>query len=136
MNKFRLFLIGMLILCLPTSTSSSIPLNYSWSDYDNWYYKKTDNYKGWKYIVIHHFATLAGSVEAFHLFHTKQGYGGVAYHFVIGNGNGMKDGEVQETFRWNQQISETHISVNSGDHNVFGIGICLGNLELLPIVKL
>jgi len=130
MNKFGLFLFSILIFFIPISATGSIPVDYSWSNYDNWYYKKTDNYKGWKYIVIHHSATLAGSVEAFHSFHTKQGYGGVAYHFVIGNGNGMNDGEVQETFRWNQQISGTHVSVNSWDHNVFGIGICLvGNLE-------
>jgi hypothetical protein len=42
----------------------------------------------------------------------------------------MKDGEVKATFRWKQQISGTHVSVNSWDYNVFGIGVCLvGNLE-------
>ena len=115
---------------------SSSPSEYSWHNYDDWYYKKSINYKGWKYIVLHHSATQAGSVNAFHNFHTKQGYGGVAYHFVIGNGHGMGDGEVQGTFRWKQQISGTHVSVNSWDHNVFGIGICLvGNLENSPPTK-
>lgn len=106
---------------------------YSWTEFDDWYYKKSEAYKGWKYIVIHHSATDAGSVNAFHRFHTKQGYGGIAYHFVIGNGNGMQDGEVQATFRWQQQIAGTHVTVNSWDHNVFGVGICLvGNLEQHP----
>ena len=142
----NLFLAVLLIICTPSYAQNSVvqntilqnsgPVKYSWYDYDDWYYKKSDSYKGWKYIVIHHSATLAGSVKAFHKFHTEQGYGGVAYHFVIGNGNGMKDGEVQGTFRWKQQISGTHVSVKAWDHNVFGIGICLvGNLENTPPTK-
>jgi hypothetical protein len=101
--------------------------------YEDWYYKKTPPFRGWKYIVLHHSATKAGSVKAFHNYHTQQGYGGIAYHFVIGNGVGMKDGEVQPTFRWHKQMTGTHVSVNSWDHNIFGIGICLvGNLEEDP----
>ncbi len=125
-----LFVYIFFIIFFTSNAHSALPVEYLWSDYDDWYYKKTEGYKGWKYIVIHHSATSAGSVKAFHRFHTKQGYGGIAYHFVIGNGNGMKDGEVQETFRWKQQIAGTHVTVNSWEHNIFGIGICLvGNLE-------
>ena len=109
---------------------SSRETEYSWDNYDAWYNKKLAAYKGWKYIVVHHSATQSGSINAFHKYHTKQGYGGIAYHFVIGNGNGMDDGEVQKTFRWKQQISGTHVSVNAWEYNIFGIGICLvGNLE-------
>lgn len=115
---------------MPIQALGNLPINYSWLDHEDWYYKKSEKYKGWKYIVIHHSATKAGSVKAFHKFHTRQGYGGIAYHFVIGNGNGMKDGEIKETFRWSQKISGTHVSVNSWEHNVFGIGIVLvGNFE-------
>lgn len=123
------FILG-LVFFMGSGCVLAAPVSYQWGDYDDWYYKKTAKYQGWKYIVVHHSATNAGSVRAFHRFHTKQGYGGVAYHFVIGNGNGMKDGEVQETFRWQQQMAGTHVSVNAWDHNVFGIGICLvGNLD-------
>jgi len=146
MNSPNSFLFVLLVICGPSYAQdtvsknfviqSSEPVEYSWYNYNDWYYKKSDTYKGWKYIVIHHSATAAGSVHAFHKFHTQQGYGGVAYHFVIGNGNGMKDGEVQGTFRWKQQISGTHVSVDAWDHNVFGIGICLvGNLEKSPPTK-
>ena len=131
-------LISILLFVFTASLQArnNFPLNYSWSDYDDWYYKKSASYKGWKYIVVHHSATNAGSVKAFHKFHTRQGYGGIAYHFVIGNGNGMKDGEIQETFRWKEKISGTHVSVNSWEYNVFGIGICLvGNLEKSPPTK-
>jgi len=141
MNAFYQILSGLLISSIflhasNTVAKSSQPVEYPWYNYNDWYYKTSDHYKGWKYIVIHHSATAAGSVNAFHKFHSKQGYGGIAYHFVIGNGNGMKDGEVEETFRWEQQMSGTHVSVNSWDHNVFGIGICLvGNLENTPPTK-
>jgi N-acetyl-anhydromuramyl-L-alanine amidase AmpD len=112
---------------------NSPAVTYSWDNYTDWYFKKSEAYRGWKYIVIHHSATSKGSVKSFHRYHTKQGYGGIAYHFVIGNGNGMKDGKIQQTFRWKQQIAGTHVSVNSWEHNVFGIGVCLvGNLEKTP----
>lgn len=88
----------------------------------------------WKYIVIHHSGTDSGSVESIHREHRsrKDAYGnnwlGIGYHFVVGNGNGMPDGEIEGTFRWKEQIHGAH----SG-HAVFnarGIGICLiGNFE-------
>ena len=133
MKIFILIPLIFFISATVLQAKNSVPVTYSWNDYDDWYYKKSESYKGWKYIVIHHSATKAGSVKSFHKFHTQQGYGGVAYHFVIGNGNGMKDGEVKETFRWKQKIAGTHVSVNSWEHNVFGIGVCLvGNLENKP----
>lgn len=136
MKNQNLLLCVLLFISGPSSAETVEPREYLLSDYNNWYYKKSATYKGWKYIVIHHSATQAGSVNAFHNYHTRQGYGGIAYHFVIGNGNGMKDGEVQETFRWKQQISGTHVSVNAWDHNVFGIGICLvGNFDKVSPTK-
>ncbi len=94
------------------------------------YYKKADIAKGWKFIVIHHSATDAGDSETFHKFHSDQGYGGLCYHFLIGNGNGMPDGKIEESFRWKEQIAGTHVDINSWYHNIFGIGICLvGNFE-------
>ena len=53
---------------------------------------------------------------------------GIGYHFVIGNGHGMKDGSIDSTFRWKQQLHGAHSG--SVPHNGFGIGICLiGNFE-------
>lgn len=88
----------------------------------------------WIYIVIHHSGTKAGSVEAIHKAHRqrKDAAGnpwlGIGYHFVIGNGAGMNDGEVQPTFRWEQQIHGAHSG--SAVHNANGIGVCLiGNFQ-------
>ncbi len=91
----------------------------------------------WTYVILHHSATLSGSVESIHGEHRrrKDGFGnpwlGIGYHFVIGNGNGMQDGEVAATFRWREQIHGAH----SGhpEFNARGVGICLiGNFEMEP----
>jgi len=102
--------------------------NYSWDDIFN---KKAPFAKGWKFIVLHHSATSAGNAKSFHNYHKEMGFGGLAYHFVIGNGRGSADGKIEKGFRWKKQISGTHVTVDSWYHNVFGIGICLvGNFEI------
>ncbi len=52
----------------------------------------------WKYIFIHHSQTASGN--ALTLGETTNGIGD---HFVIGNGDGCMDGEIQISQRWNQQ---------------------------------
>jgi hypothetical protein len=88
----------------------------------------------WDSIVIHHTATSQGDVASIHETHVKRKDGagnnwlGIGYHFVIGNGNGMGDGEIEPTFRWREQMHGAH----AGDkqHNQHGIGICLvGNFD-------
>lgn len=81
--------------------------------------------KDWKYIVIHHSATLEGSAGVFDDFHrNKMGWrNGLGYHFVIGNGTQSGDGEIEVGRRWEKQLSGAH----AGDRyfNRKGIGICL-----------
>ena len=88
----------------------------------------------WQFIVIHHSASESGSVNSIHEEHRQRkdssgnAWLGIGYHFVIGNGHGLKDGAVEATFRWNEQLHGAH----SGDaqFNARGIGICLiGNFE-------
>jgi hypothetical protein len=88
----------------------------------------------WRYVVIHHSATNAGSVSSIHNEHRQRkdragnNWLGIGYHFVIGNGNGMEDGKIESTFRWKQQIHGAHSG--STVHNANGIGICLiGNFQ-------
>jgi hypothetical protein len=52
----------------------------------------------WKYIYVHHSTTTAGNALSL-----AQGSNGVADHFIIGNGDGSVDGEVQVGPRWNTQ---------------------------------
>lgn len=85
----------------------------------------------WKYIVIHHSATPNGGARAFDHFHRakRRMQNGLAYHFVIGNGNGARDGQIEVGTRWKKQIRGGHCS--NQEMNEVGLGICLvGNFEV------
>ncbi len=91
----------------------------------------------WQYVVLHHSAAEAGSVESIDADHRtrKDASGnpwrGIGYHFVIGNGRGMRDGQVQSTFRWKDQTAGAH--AGEARYNEEGIGICLiGNFQSEP----
>lgn len=79
----------------------------------------------WRHIVIHHSGSRAGSAKSFDRFHREERNmeNGLAYHFVIGNGNGMGDGELAIGDRWKRQIHGGHVS--SYTLNQISIGICL-----------
>lgn len=80
-----------------------------------------------KSIVLHHSATHAGSAAAFERNHRSR-LGGLAYHFVIGNGSGAADGAVEVGYRWRDQIPGPH--TKNQDVNLESIAICLvGDLE-------
>jgi hypothetical protein len=91
----------------------------------------------WSEIVLHHSATHAGDVASIDQAHRQQKdsqgrpWLGIGYHFVVGNGHNMGDGEVQATFRWREQLAGAHAGKRT--HNEQGIGICLiGNFEEQP----
>jgi len=78
-------------------------------------------------IVIHHSATHGGSAAAFERNHRAR-LGGLAYHFVIGNGSGAPDGAVEVGYRWRDQIPGPH--TKNQEINLESIAICLvGDLE-------
>ena len=84
--------------------------------------------------MLHHTATATGSVATIHKQHLQRVDGngnpwrGIGYHFVIGNGQGMKDGKIEQTFRWIDQIEGAHAGVAT--YNDAGIGVCLiGNFD-------
>ncbi len=54
----------------------------------------------WKYVYIRHTRTTAGNALTL-----GQGSHGIGDLFVIGNGNGAIDGEIQIGQRWNQQLA-------------------------------
>lgn len=93
--------------------------------------------RAWKYIVLHHSAAGTGSVESIDAAHKQRldadgmPWRGIGYHFVIGNGDGMPDGEIQPTFRWREQCDGAHAGV--AQFNQLGVGICLiGDFESTP----
>jgi hypothetical protein len=54
----------------------------------------------WKYIYVHHSRTMNGNAMTL-----SQGANGLPDHFVIGNGDGAADGQVQVGQRWDEQAS-------------------------------
>jgi len=84
----------------------------------------------WKYIVIHHSASPSASVKGMDYYHRVERHmeNGLAYHFVIGNGHSMKDGEIAIGHRWSAQLDGGHLA--SEALNKKAIGICLvGNFD-------
>jgi len=79
----------------------------------------------WKYIVIHHSASKRGSTAGMDRYHREERRmeNGLAYHFVIGNGNGMPNGQVDIGNRWKRQIHGGHVASHA--LNEQAIGICL-----------
>jgi len=88
--------------------------------------------RNWKAVVIHHSATETGSVASIDYYHRKyNGWDGIGYHFLIGNGNGSGNGQVESTFRWREQRTGAHCKTDESNWaNENAIGICLvGNFE-------
>ena len=84
----------------------------------------------WKYIVIHHSASPNASVKGMDYYHRVERHmeNGLAYHFVIGNGHSMKDGEIAIGRRWTAQLDGGHLA--SEALNRKAIGICMvGNFD-------
>ncbi len=80
----------------------------------------------WKYIILHHSATMSGNAEIFDRRHRDRGFDELGYHFVIGNGRGSRDGLVEEGSCWHRQKWGAHTGGTPGnEYNNYGIGICL-----------
>lgn len=84
----------------------------------------------WQHLVIHHSATNEGSGKGMDRYHREERHmeNGLAYHFVIGNGRGMGDGEIYVGARWTKQLPGGHLAIEA--LNQISLGICLvGDFE-------
>lgn len=84
----------------------------------------------WDYIVIHHSATPMGNPRGMDRYHRQERHmeNGLAYHFVIGNGHGMGNGQIAIGHRWTRQLNGGHLA--SEALNARSLGICLvGNFD-------
>jgi hypothetical protein len=84
--------------------------------------------RDWQAIVIHHAAMKSGDAHAIHRVHLGNGWDGLGYHFVIGNGTQSGDGVIEVGYRWKQQDKGAHARARPGDDNrwnLHSIGICL-----------
>src|SRR3989339_2118683 len=87
--------------------------------------------KSWTAIVIHHSATPNGDEAVIDRWHKGNGWDGIGYDFVIGNGSDSANGLTEVTFRWEQQRTGAHVGGTPGNWaNKDAIGICLvGNFD-------
>ena len=86
----------------------------------------------WQWIVVHHSASDRGSAAVFDDWHRNgRHWDELGYHFVIGNGTGSSDGQVEIGPRWPKQKHGAHTKVwNREEYNQVGVGICLvGNFD-------
>lgn len=79
----------------------------------------------WQYIIVHNSGTRQGNARIFDNYHrrVRKMQNGMAYHFVIGNGNSSGDGEIEIGPRWTKQINGGHVA--SDYLNNIALGICL-----------
>jgi N-acetyl-anhydromuramyl-L-alanine amidase AmpD len=107
---------------LPQIEGTSIVVPRAW--------EPEEESRNWKWIVIHHSASDTGGALTFDQWHRKRGFDELGYHFVIDNGSGLPDGNVEVGSRWLKQKYGAHAKSEDGRYNQQGIGICLvGNFE-------
>jgi hypothetical protein len=58
----------------------------------------------WQAIVIHHSGSPVGNQETIAQQHAAYNVKPVGFHFIVGNGRKMGDGEIHATNRWNNQL--------------------------------
>lgn len=66
----------------------------------------------WKAIVIHDSRSPAGDLASIERRHVDAGLSGLGFHFVIGNGQGLEDGQVAVGYRWERQLPGAHASAS------------------------
>lgn len=79
----------------------------------------------WKYIIVHNSGTREGNARVFDIYHLRVRHmkNGLAYHFVIGDGHGSGDGQIETGHRWTAQLNGGHVA--SDFLNDISLGICL-----------
>jgi hypothetical protein len=87
----------------------------------------------WTSIVIHHSGTPGGDAASMDRKAIQEGLTGLGYHFIVGNGQGLDDGQIAVGYRWDRQLAGAHVAQsapNASRYNEHAVAICLvGNGE-------
>lgn len=120
-----------LALAAPVAAMGATPIEAIFST-------KTPVERGrWEGIVIHHSGAAFGNAKTIAAQHQARKLSGLGYHFVIGNGAGADDGELNVGYRWLEQAPGAHTGGPGEDlYNSRYIGICLvGDGDRRPFTK-
>jgi len=84
----------------------------------------------WLSIVIHHSGLPAGNAASIERHQQGAGILGLGYHFVIGNGHGLGDGEIQVGYRWTRQLPGAHVALRprTGSGNARSVDLKVASL--------
>ncbi len=79
----------------------------------------------WQAIVIHDSGSPVGTPASMDAQARAMNLNGLGYHFVLGNGNGLDDGEIHMGSRWMHQSPGAHAAGKDADwFNLNSVGIC------------
>lgn len=82
--------------------------------------------KRWQAIVIHHSGSTVGTPASIEAEHQARNLRGLGHHFIIGNGQGMENGQLHIGYRWLDQLPGAHAAGPQGDlYNLHAVSICL-----------
>ncbi len=103
----------------------TVPPSYSKYPY-GWVPPKSRE-RRWSAIILHHSGQSKGNMATIDKYHREaNGWDGVGYDFLIGNGRDSGDGLVEVSFRWRKQVAGAHCGGTPNNWaNESGIGICL-----------
>lgn len=90
---------------------------------------RSEEVRPWSFVMIHHSAADRGSAGSIEVWHRRgRHWDALGYQFVIGNGSGSGDGEIEVGRRWTEQMAGAHAGVEQ--YNEGAAGICLvGNFQ-------
>jgi hypothetical protein len=91
----------------------------------------------WSAVVIRFSGEQAGSLTTINQTQASQGKVDAGFHFVINNGHGKPDGEIEMGFRWQRQLVGDFAQGEKAEwFNTHAIGVCVvGNPDDKPLTN-
>jgi hypothetical protein len=77
----------------------------------------------WTSIVVVHSGSPVGSPASVEEQHRSVGYDGMGFHFLVGNGTGMSEGQIHVGYRWMDQVDGADLAGLTSSKGI--IEVCL-----------